>query len=469
MSKGLHAAGRHPRGAAEEKGPESWRRRPPMRIMTAVTALVVAVSAASAATVLGATARPSHRTVLALDTASRTLLGTASPGGSSGPVRDLTTTTTSSTTTTTTSLPPPPQNPTVAAPASFGSQLISLYTEIDTAATAVPVPGQTSQLMSVANFTKEVNGLSASSLSDIYTAAVNTPGFNQLPSTFQQADAVAAEAVRTFHLTRADLAKAATAKARAAKRSRSRLQRPRLSPTALTNYQPTSPVLLYQAPTCPSGAPGINYGETSIFALQVAADVAAVAVEVIPGGLSIAFGNATIPDIARIIVAAIQLGVLITHDTFAYLQAVSNDCAATVAAAVAANTDNSAYQTYQQLTDVAGTANEIDTNLANLVNQDTTQFQQQLTLDIQQALSAPTGTVPMAAMELPKSLGGYLDSTPVGVNEVVTQTIQAMQTSGQPMNSNAVRNETLAEEAVAAGQYKQAFSYYQLAYSEAAS
>lgn len=432
---------------------------------TVAVAVVVLVSALSATLALGGTTSP-HRPVVALETSSI------------GHGRALSPAVSSSDPTTTTTTVAPPQNPTLPAPSGFAQQLISLYDEIHTAATTVQVPGETDQLESTTDFDQQVDGLSQASLSTIYTATADTPGFSQLPGTFKQADTVAAEAVRLYHLKRrqhagtrgatGDEAPEAGAAKSIAHRMESRMERSLIAPSALTNFNPTVPVVLYGQPSCPDGAPGINYGETSIFALQVAADIAAVAVEVIPGGLSIAFGNATIPDIARIIVAAIQLGVLITHDTFAYLQAVSNDCNATFLANLAANTDNSAYQTYQQLTGVAGTANEIDTNLANLINQDTSQFRQQLTLSIQQALSAATGTVPMAAMELPSSLGGYLDSSPVGVAEVVTNAIQAMQTAGQPMNPQAKTDETLGEEAFAAGQYKQAFDYYRLAYSAAA-
>ncbi len=383
---------------------------------------------------------------------------------------DLSTTTTSAPTSSSTTTTTVVTNPTVQAPAGYASQLDSLYGEIYTAATAVPAGGQTEQVMTPQAFQQQVGSLSQSDLSMIYTATSSVPNFNSLSSTFQQADNVAVKAAAMLKLNGSASSSGSSPAGRIHGSSLhfvgmgARL----VSPIAETNFQPSQPVVLYPAASCPNGSPGMNYGETAIFALQVAVDVIAEAVAVIPDGLSTAFGNVTIPNVARIIVAAIQLGVAITHDTFAYLQAVSNDCASNYLASLAGNTDNTAYQTFQQLTQVAGTANEIDTNLANLTNQDTSQFRQQLTLSIEQALAEPSSTPPMAQMELPASSGGYLDSSPVGVNAVVTQTIQAMLAAGQPVNPQASRDETLAEDALGSGQYKLAFDYFRLAYQAAA-
>ncbi len=428
---------------------------------------------------------------------SAVLVGVSRPsqGGSvetanltSAPADATTTTTTTatggSTTTTTTSTP---GNPTVPAPPGYANSLVNLYGEIYSAATVIPGGNQASQMMSPSDFQQQVDGLSPSDLSDVYTGTSNIPNFDQMSATFQQADTVGARIVRDLHLTGNAAKKAgaliaaqvhkkvgnASGAGASATGSRPQVSTTGLGslltePQDLTNYQPTSPIILYPAASCPSGSPGIDYGETSIFALQVAADVIAEVVAVIPDGLTTAFGNVTIPNIARIIVAVIQLGVVITHDTFVYLQAVANDCAGAYLAALAGNTDSTAYNTFQELTDVAGTANEIDRNLASLINQDTSEFDQMLTLDIEQALSAPAGTVPMAAMELPSSAGGYLDSSPVGVNEVVTGAISAMESSGQSMNPLAKRDESLAQQAFSAGEYKLAFDYYARSYQAAA-
>lgn len=438
--------------------------------------LMVAAALAIGVTVgsVGLVSHPFH----AVDTGSSQPTGDSGPSGTSGDPTTTSTTTTDGSTTTTTV----PTDPTVPAPSGYASQLQSLYGEIYTAATTVQVPGQSQQVMTPDAFDQQIQGLSQSDLNDLYTATSNVPNFDSLSSTFSQADQVETKAAAVLKLTKP--AGASTTTSRSGSTTSHPTQtsgipktpvRPLaagitlVEPKALTNYQPTSPVIIYPQASCPDGAPGINYGETAIFALQVAVDVISEVVAVIPDGLSTAFGNVTIPNIARIIVAAIQLGVAITHDTFAYLQAVSNDCAGNYLASLAGNTDNSAFQTFQELTQVAGTANEIDSNLANLTNQDTNEFDQQLTLDIEETLAAPTGSVPMAQMELPSSLGGYLDSQPVGVNEVVSSTLHALASSGQPLNPAATRDETLAEQSFASGEYKLAFDYYRMAYQAAAS
>lgn len=436
-------------GRTKERRGGFFRSRLGVVAIAVAVALPVSIVSASAAVAL----RPSS-------SSPSVNLGSASLAASGS---STTTTTTTSGSTTTTTLPP--------APAGFGSQLNSLYGEIYTAATAVPVPGQSTQLMSPSDFQQQVNGLSPSSLSSIYAATQSTPAFAQLPGAFAKADTASVKVAAAIKKANVLVKPSGTSNSPS---STTPAVVPRhkfastVTPQNLSNFQPSNPVQLYVSANCPSGSPGINYGETSIFALQVAADVAAEIVAVIPDGLSTAFGNVTIPNVARIILAAIQLGVMITHDTFAYLQAVSNDCAANDLANLAANTDNTAYQNYNQVGGVAKTANEIDTNLAKLINTEQTQYQNMLTLDIQQALSAPSGTVPMAGMELPASDGGYLDATPVGVYEVVNNAIQAMQSSGQPMNVQATRDETLGEEAFAVGSYKQAFAYYRMAYQAAA-
>ncbi|MGH9299840.1 MAG: hypothetical protein ACRDZT_07965 [Acidimicrobiales bacterium] len=461
----------HRRGGRKPQGPKHQRRSP-----VAIAALVCVCLGLGL--LGGAGLAPKSGKPGAPGTAGRSVQSVQSVSVSKVGSSDATTTTTAPGQSGTTTTTAPPQDPTVPAPAGYADQLTSLYGEIYTAATSVQVPDQSQQVMTPDAFQQQVAGLSQADLSMIYTATSNIPNFDSLSSTFQQADAVGAKAAGMLKLSSAGT-QSTTGSGTAGRTATSGALRSNMlkslglgiiltTPKALTNYQPTSPVIIYPAASCPNGAPGIDYGETSIFALQVAVDVIAEAVAVIPDGLSTAFGNVTIPNIARLIVAAIQLGVVITHDTFAYLQAISNDCASNYLASLAGNTDNSAFQTFQELTQVAGTANEIDTNLANLTNQDTSQFNQQLTLAIEQALTAPTSMSPMAAMELPASLGGYLDSNPVGVNEVVSSTIQAMQKGNQPLSAQATRDETLAEQAFASGEYKIAFDYYRMSYQAAA-
>ena len=229
--------------------------------------------------------------------------------------------------------------------------------------------------------------------------------------------------------------------------------------------------------SCPAGAPPINSSDTydvgDLFALQIALDVIQGAYNVtspgggtdgaLPIGLAIAAG----------VIAAVGLALQIASDTLNYFQTVASDCQEAQMQQVGIDTDNTAYQTYTLLTAVAGTANETDQEVANLTNQDTAEFEQQLTADIEAALTAPAGTTPIAVFELPTSfegltLGGYLNAEPVGVAEVVSTAISNMQTVGSPMSPNATRDQTLATQALAAGQFKLAFDYFRLAYQAAA-
>jgi hypothetical protein len=74
------------------------------------------------------------------------------------------------------------------------------------------------------------------------------------------------------------------------------------------------------------------------------------------------------------------------------------------------------------------------------------------------------GATTIASYELPASLGGYLDSTPIGVQVIVTNAIATLQRANQPVNPTATSTLSSANGALAAGQYKQAFVYYQSAY-----
>jgi hypothetical protein len=70
----------------------------------------------------------------------------------------------------------------------------------------------------------------------------------------------------------------------------------------------------------------------------------------------------------------------------------------------------------------------------------------------------------VASYELPASLGGYLDSTPIGVKAIVTDAIDSLKRANQSVNPTAEKHFSQGNTALDAGQYKQAFFYYQSAY-----
>jgi hypothetical protein len=95
--------------------------------------------------------------------------------------------------------------------------------------------------------------------------------------------------------------------------------------------------------------------------------------------------------------------------------------------------------------------------------------QQSLDTQLNQRIeSALAGVDPAAAFEIPASAGGYLDATPIGVKQIVTNALTAMLANGQPVASTAHRDLALATDALTAKQYKKAFHYYQMAYQEIA-
>ena len=101
--------------------------------------------------------------------------------------------------------------------------------------------------------------------------------------------------------------------------------------------------------------------------------------------------------------------------------------------------------------------------IINQLNTAQTSLDQGLRHNIELALSGGNVTT-IVAYELPSSLGGYLDATPIGVQAIVTNTMSLMQAANQAISPQASKNLTLANNALAAGQYKQAFVYYQQTY-----
>jgi hypothetical protein len=93
---------------------------------------------------------------------------------------------------------------------------------------------------------------------------------------------------------------------------------------------------------------------------------------------------------------------------------------------------------------------------------------EQLTIDIEQALSAGTssGATPPVNIEflLPTADGGNLNSTPVGVQEVVTSAVSQARSAGLVVNAMVTRELAAANDALSADQYRTAYADYQAAY-----
>jgi hypothetical protein len=92
------------------------------------------------------------------------------------------------------------------------------------------------------------------------------------------------------------------------------------------------------------------------------------------------------------------------------------------------------------------------------------QYNELLRLQIEQALAGWGPVVPEVKFMLPASEGGFLNSTPVGVQSVVTADLASIQAIGGKPKPAAVTDLAAGNTALAAGQYQTAFSYFAGAY-----
>jgi hypothetical protein len=94
------------------------------------------------------------------------------------------------------------------------------------------------------------------------------------------------------------------------------------------------------------------------------------------------------------------------------------------------------------------------------------QYDNLLRLQIEQALAGYGPVVPEAKFMLPVSQGGFLNATPVGVQEVVTTDLQAMLSIGAKVKPAAATDLAAGNAALAANppQYVSAWSYFAEAY-----
>lgn len=145
------------------------------------------------------------------------------------------------------------------------------------------------------------------------------------------------------------------------------------------------------------------------------------------------------------------------------------------------NADSSGVQAALSL-DLTQLLNEMDTDakgLTTLITQDNqqvlnavqanfttqqTEYYANLTLQIQQGLALWGSRVPEVQFMLPATMGGYLNSTPVGVQEVVTSGLNALVAIGVKVSATAAKDLTAANTALTAKQYTTAYADYALCY-----
>jgi hypothetical protein len=93
------------------------------------------------------------------------------------------------------------------------------------------------------------------------------------------------------------------------------------------------------------------------------------------------------------------------------------------------------------------------------------QHNSDLKIRIEKALAQAGLVPPPVQFILPASQGGYLNSTPVGVQEVVTDDLSAMTALGVKVPPSALTNFKTANTALAAGQYITAYQNYAACYN----
>ncbi len=370
---------------------------------------------------------------------------------------------------------------TTPASAGFAASLITIHTDQYSAATALD-SGSSSlsgeQLPAPSAFAQSVNDLTPDELSQLYAASQQQPQWDQLGGALSTVDA-AAHSFTAATSPPASSEKSAGDGARAATVGTSNDSFPPAAPTTTiatppAPFSPTQAVGPTQTVTCPAGAPGgpsVAPGDDSVYAAQLTTDVANSLAADVPDTITVL--GESFPDPAKYVAEAVALAGQITLDTLSYYQQVASDCDTGNEDAFLANLDNTTVQLYSLESEVIQpTVDAIETGLETIHEQVKVVQQsvdEQLTIDIEQALAAGTSSgagSPPANIEflLPTADGGNLNSTPVGVQEVVTSAVSQARSAGLVVNAMVTRELAAANDALSAGQYRTAYADYQAAY-----
>lgn len=354
-------------------------------------------------------------------------------------------------------------------PATFEPDLAQLYQSMYTAAQVIPGLARFAKTESPAQFSAALSRLTARDAGELYAAVRTQSELPALTATVNSFIPAGRAAMRELRLA-SQRHRTTSTPAAGSHTSAAQATTPS-APQDLTNIPDSLPQTgsfgggvqgTAYIPNCPSyWSTSIDpYADNAIYALQIVIDVAS-AVYNAASSFDDAFPVSAISAALTLVAQEVQNDGL-------YLKGDYEGCEANNIQYAGLDIDNTTYQTYELLAGVAGTANEADTNLVALINQNAADYEFQLQGVIEQALSQPTGTAAMASLELPATAGGYLDSTPVGVQSVVTTELANLEGAGQLTSPQAERDLGLAGQAYSAGEYKSAFQYYQLAYQAAA-
>lgn len=244
---------------------------------------------------------------------------------------------------------------------------------------------------------------------------------------------------------------------------------PALAPGG-SDYNPSEPEGFTPA-NCPSLDFGADDGYDLLFALEEAHDIAEIPAQpaygapnsivagVIAALISLAYALEIPPQTVEML---ILIGTFCTTgDSEAEKDVINHNLVNLDNTSIALLALDNQVQTLEgQINQLLDTRTQTIVTRLNTAQASLDKAQQQA---IEEALEGGGATI-IASYELPASLGGYLDSTPIGVKAIVTNAMTSLQQAKQPINPTATSSLTSANNALAAGQYKQAFTYYQAAY-----
>jgi hypothetical protein len=173
------------------------------------------------------------------------------------------------------------------------------------------------------------------------------------------------------------------------------------------------------------------------------------------------------PDPVKDVVETIEFAAKVVAETVTYARSVAEDCGRVNEDGYIENIDSSTVNLWQLENQNEATMAAIESSV-NTIHQQVHVVQQtvndQLTINIRRALSQPTTAPKNVDYELPAAYGGNLDSTPIGVQAVVTSAFNAARSAGLPINATASTDLANANSALANHNYKTAWADYQLAY-----
>ncbi len=238
-------------------------------------------------------------------------------------------------------------------------------------------------------------------------------------------------------------------------------------------YTPSGAIGPAQIPqTCPPPPPGPNFGAGAVQSAQESLYVAQELATILTGDVGVIVNGSPLefPDPAGYVATAVAQVAQVVLDTLNFEANAFADCGSVQTLGLAENIDTTTVNIYDLLNLVASTLGSVSTSVASVSSQLGTVQQtldEQLTLSIEQALTAPPASTPNIAFELPASLGGNLDSSPVGVQEVVSEAVAQLTAAGEPVNPAAAQDLAIANADLASEAYAAAYAYFHMAYLQA--